>query len=297
MTFKIFFLLTICLTTKIYSQSQFYNYVLESKFDTMTFNVKYDHYIDFENNKMRIKDYQYLEVDSFELVNDSDYKQHYRLTENNQPIYFYSLQNDTIYIDYFNNSINDYKKYPQFILKKSSLNQMIDINCLNSNSIRFRGKSNYVKDTILDMLGKSIHTYMFVIDDKHYASHSSHKKIELYIDKNKLIPVKQNITHYDFDTEKQKAFNESLYLRSITTELPNIKYYNDLNLYTDSNIVWTQNQIEFLKKEYFYDKINCYIKELNGKIPFYDFCVFLEYQNFKFTNSIYLIRETSELCD
>lgn len=248
-------------------------------------NFRTDYYWDSTIYKSTWKYY-------IELKNDTIFESHYPISipyyseENLKKFYIndfayepykYIKNNDTIFIEFYDYSINDIRIDPQYVLKETdTIKWLLDksnlISKQSKNGISAGGFSVFIGETKIEINGNKFDTYKFIEEHKVFINHPFYKRIkEVFFDKKTLLPIKTIESSYDWKTGSKRKGSYVTYLYSKTEKIPNFKTKKDLIIYEDSSLVWTYNQKkEFLSNCLNKDYCQCLINNLDGKMNYHE---------------------------
>ncbi|MCX6317413.1 MAG: hypothetical protein NTW29_09000 [Bacteroidetes bacterium] len=176
------------------------------------------------------------------------------------------------------------------LLMSDTINGLINKRSLETYGfISKAGNSWYIGEELINLNKKTYTVYHFTEDHVIASSHPSHYRTDVYLEKERLIPVKFKTTIYDYHSGKA---TENYYVTEIagTTDVfPDFssKKEEDLILYVYTLKTWTAKQRqEFFarfppeRKEF----CECLLKYLDGAIPYYEYAANPYYKKLVFSD-------------
>jgi hypothetical protein len=225
-----------------------------------------------------VKVYQYSKVikDSPLVKKDIYYTDNFKY----EP-FSYKKNNDSISVVFFNYEKSKFDSHVDYILNfKDSVSFMLDksnlINKQSKNGTYINGKSKYLGIRTVFVNNKPRQTYCFEENRKTLAADARFYSItEVYIDSATLVPIQFISRRYNMKDTYTNYFSITK-IKSITHTIPIYIFQEDLTLYEDKSLKWTQKQRESFLNEYANNTkadmyMKCLLHLLDGQVSFYNF--------------------------
>lgn len=283
MTQKI--LITLCCllaTYTNYAQSlgdTYLHYKTNHYWDTILYKSKYEYYIDNNSNSIAFINYPVLAYEYTEIISDSPLvtKDIYHHRTTHSAAFNYVREGDAIFLCCYDNKGRKEQLLKEFsLIENDTVKKLYVKNSLNSETgFSVDGKSVFKGQKNVIVNNKVIPTYHFLIFKDPRLSEKYYFTEEVYLEKSTLIPIKNVIKKHETKSNKYLLYSTEIILDASSNVLPDYstKTTHDLDIYTNTELTWTNEQKEWLKNRFganYQDYVNCLLPYLDGVISFYD---------------------------
>lgn len=282
-TLIIILLLTFSFANSQTAKRSIYNFQTDYYWDSTLYRSTMAFYYDLKNDKIYESNYPVKAYQYSKIIKDSPLvkKDIYYTDDFKYEPFSYKKNKDSISIVFFNYEKNKLDSHVDYILNiNDSVSFMLDksnlINKQSKNGVYINGKSKYLGIRTIFINNKPQQTYCFEENNKTLAADVRFYSItEVYIDTATLVPVQFISKRYNMKDVYTNYFSVTK-IKTITSTVPKYAFQQDLTLYEDKSLKWTQKQRESFLKDYANDTkaenyMKCLLNLLDGQVSFYNF--------------------------
>ena len=276
-------ILSCILTSFVFGQNlsdKYLHFKTDYYWDSILYKSEQSYYFEIKNGKIIEKNYPVLLYMFTDKISDTPFLTKDSVERSSSSIepYKYVKKRDFIFLQYYNYEKNKHKLNKEYSLRLyDTVFDFANKNSLDSkNGISVGGASTYLGKIKIELNGKQFNTFRFLEDHDEGGSHPSYSTVEVFLEKETLIPIKFVTILYDYKTRERKLYSYVTVLTSSGNTLPDYtnKTTEDLILFENKDVVWTEKQRqEFLKRfppdMKFYG--NCVLKKLDGQISYFNY--------------------------
>ena len=271
--------------TTTFSQTitdKYLHYRTDFFWDSTLYKSEKDYYYEVQNGQIIQKSYPVLQLLFTEVISRNPYitKDSFVREPYTYYPYKYIQKDKDIYIQYFDLQVNKIKLHREYSLNNNdTVKFLANKNSLGSKyGISVSGFSVFLGEQTIEINGKTFNTLRFLEDHYAFSSHPSYRTIEVYLEKQTLIPIKFVTTNYEYKMRQKKLYHYVTYLESSGKVLQDYtnKKTEDLIIYEQKSKNWTEKQKTIFLNQFNSDiksqkYLHCLLELLDGKVSFYHY--------------------------
>jgi hypothetical protein len=274
-------ILTFLVTTPTFSQSlsdKYLHYKTDYYWDTTLYKSEQAYYYEVTDGKITERGYPVLQNLFTKIISDSPVvtKDTFETRTWSRHPYKYIKKGSDIYLQYFDLGKRKLRLNKEYCLTGSdTIKWLADKYSLdNKDGIYVSGYSTYQGEEMVEINGRQFKAYHF--SENHPAGSFDARSYvkDVFLEQKSLVPIKFVTIYYDDKTGQKDLYSATTILSSSGSALPDYtgKTPEDLVLYEDRNLIWTEQQKQaFLKLFKSGQYADCLLKKLDGHISFFHF--------------------------